>query len=110
MHMHAYACVCMHMHVHLHMHVHVHMHMHMHASPCTHVHMHAYACTCMHMRAYAYDQAEKTSGNGQAENLQQNCYRDEPLDFGILQWPYNTFVRELWNSRDRLRPLMHQGR
>ena len=32
------------------------------------------------------------------------------MDFAILMSPYAEWVRELWNSRDRLRPLIHHMR
>ena len=32
---------------------------------------------------------------------------DPSLDVDLLRWPYNCFIRELYNSRRRLRPIMH---
>ena len=52
------------------------------------------------------DQLETDSYNDHLDNLKG---MDSQLGFGILAYPYNTFLREMWNSRARLRPLMHQG-
>ena len=53
------------------------------------------------------DQLETDSCHDNLEKPEKGL--DKRLDFGLLAYPYNTFLREMWNSRARLRPLMHQG-